>query len=117
MNITFDKTSKQFVWNLVKRKVENRTCPFCGTGITAKNFAGAMWLNEEFRAFDGSLICLIALTDQIRTKVKPTSRFHIHWFKPIGYWTGYIGIKRCRCGEERTFDIYGLKDNQKGGKS
>jgi hypothetical protein len=31
---------------------------------------------------------------------------HIHWFKPIGDWTGYIGIKRCRCGEEREYEIY-----------
>jgi hypothetical protein len=103
------------IWSKGKSKTER--VHSVALGITAKNFAGAMWLNEEFRAFDGSLICLIALTDQIRTKVKPTSRFHIHWFKPIGDWTGYIGIKRCRCGEERTFDIYGLKDNQKGGKS
>lgn len=34
------------------------------------------------------------------------SRWHIHWFKPIGDWTGYTAKKRCRCGEERTYDIY-----------
>jgi len=41
---------------------------------------------------------------------------HIHWFKKIGDWTGYIGKKQCRCGEIREFDIYGLKDNQNGSK-
>lgn len=31
---------------------------------------------------------------------------HIHWHKPVGDWTGYVGIKRCRCGDEKEYDLY-----------
>lgn len=105
MNITFDKGAKQFVWNIVKRRIDNRTCPFCGVPITAKNFAGAIWIGEEFRAFNNSIICLIALADNIKKPQKKNPWWHIHWFKPVGDWTGYYGIKKCRCGETRTYEI------------
>lgn len=104
MNITFDKSLKQRFWQMVQKHIQDKHCPFCGKAITGKNFAGTFWLNDEYRAFDGNLICLIQLSDYLKPKKR--SRLHIHWFKPIGDWTGYVGIKRCRCGEERTFDIY-----------
>lgn len=63
MNITFDKSLKQRVWQAVSRKIENKTCPFCGVKMSGKNFAGAAWVNEEFRAFDGNIVCLITLSD------------------------------------------------------
>jgi hypothetical protein len=66
MNITYDKSLKQRVWQAVNSKIADKTCPFCKVKITGKNFAGAAWINDEFRAFDGNIICLIALSDALK---------------------------------------------------
>lgn len=63
MNITYDKSLKQRVFQAVLPKLYNDMCPFCGTVITGKNFAGAAWVDQEFRAFDGNIVCLISLSD------------------------------------------------------
>lgn len=66
MQITYDKAYKQRVWQSVNRKIARQTCPFCDTQLSGKNFAGAAWIDGEFRAFDGNLVCLIALSDILR---------------------------------------------------
>lgn len=66
MQITYDKALKQRVWQAVNRKIADKTCPFCGAKMSGKNFAGAAWVNGEFRAFDSNLICLIALSDVLK---------------------------------------------------
>lgn len=66
MNITYDKAYKQRVWQVINNRLYNDMCPFCGTVITAKNFAGAAWIDEEFRAFDSNIICLLQFSDNIR---------------------------------------------------
>ena len=68
MNITYDKALKQRVWQAVNRKIASNQCPFCSVTITGKNFAGAAWVNGEFRAFDSNLICLIQLSDVLKEK-------------------------------------------------
>lgn len=67
MNITYDKALKQRVFQAVSPKLYNDMCPFCGAVITGKNFAGAAWVDQEFRAFDGNIVCLIALSDVLRS--------------------------------------------------
>lgn len=61
MNITFDKSTKQFVWQTIESSIENKTCPFCGIKISAKNFSGVKWIDGEFRAFDKKFTCLLSL--------------------------------------------------------
>lgn len=62
IQITFDKSAKQFVWNLIRKYIDNRTCPFCGVTVTAKNFAGAFNYEGERRPINsGDLTCLIQL--------------------------------------------------------
>lgn len=64
MNVTFDKSLKQRVWQAIQPQLYNDMCPFCGVVITGKNFAGAAWIYKEFRAFDGSLPCLLELAGE-----------------------------------------------------
>jgi hypothetical protein len=63
MNITFDIKFKQRVWQAINSEIEDKTCPFCGVKITGKNFRGAAFINNEFRAFDGNLVCLLQLSE------------------------------------------------------
>jgi hypothetical protein len=67
LQIVFDNIFKQQVWQGLRNKVVDKTCPFCGVIITGKNFAGAMFIGDEFRAFDGKLSCLIELSDEMRS--------------------------------------------------
>lgn len=64
--ITFDKSAKQMVWQAIESNIENKTCPFCGVKMSAKNFTGATFIDGEFRAFDKKFTCLIALSDNKR---------------------------------------------------
>lgn len=64
MKITFDKSAKQLVWQTIESKIENKTCPFCGVKMSAKNFSGAKWIDGEFRAFDGKFTCLLNFIKQ-----------------------------------------------------
>lgn len=34
---------------------------------------------------------------------------HFHWFKKVGDWNGYHGLKMCRCGMHKLYDLYGFK--------
>lgn len=68
MIITFDKSAKQHVYNLLRPKVKNIACPFCGDPVTAKYFAGAIEYNGEPRFMHGSIIDLMAYTDYLRGK-------------------------------------------------
>ena len=68
MNIIFDKHFKQRMFQMVKPKAKNDHCPFCDTKITGKNFRGAMWVDGEFRMFDGSIFCLFKIVDIERAK-------------------------------------------------
>lgn len=62
MTITFSKELRQRVWHLLRPQIADQTCPFCHVDITGKNFAGAAFIQGEFRAFDGNFICLLELT-------------------------------------------------------
>lgn len=72
MNIIFDKVFKQRMFQMVKPKAKNDRCPFCDTKITGKNFRGAMWVDGEFRMFDGSIFCLFKIVDIERAKLDAT---------------------------------------------
>lgn len=61
MNITFDKSAKQMVWQTVAPIIEDKTCPFCGVKMSAKNFSGAKLIDGKLRAFDKKFTCLLAL--------------------------------------------------------
>ena len=68
MIITFDKSAKQLVYNMLRPKVANRDCPFCGVPVAAKNFAGAIEYKGDPRFMHGSIICLMGYTDYLRGK-------------------------------------------------
>lgn len=68
MNITFNKLAKQRVYQWIKRSLADSSdphCPFCQTPITGRNFRGAALINDELRAFDGSLMCLMELSKEV----------------------------------------------------
>lgn len=66
MNIIFDKSFKQRMYQLIRSKVNDRRCPFCLKEITGKNIAGAAWINGEFRMFDRNFVCLIQYADTLK---------------------------------------------------
>lgn len=66
MNIIFDKSFKQRMYQLIRSKVNDPRCPFCFKEITGKNFAGAAWIDGQFRMFDGSFLCLIEYADKLK---------------------------------------------------
>lgn len=33
---------------------------------------------------------------------------HIHYFKRVGDWSGYWGLKMCRCGATELHDLWGF---------
>lgn len=74
MNITFDKELKQRVFQMVESKVEDKRCPFCLTPIRAKNFAGAAFINGEFRMFNGDFVCIIMYADYVKENIDPDTK-------------------------------------------
>lgn len=74
MNITFDKSLKQRVFQLVRSSLHDKDsphCPFCDNPVRAKNFAGAALINGQLRAFHGNFFCLLGYVDSAkRTMIK-----------------------------------------------
>lgn len=66
MQITFDKTLKQQVYNALRPRVHNRDCPFCEKPVTAKNFAGAIHYKGAPRFMHRSIFCLFGYVDYER---------------------------------------------------
>jgi hypothetical protein len=33
---------------------------------------------------------------------------HFHWYKKVGAWDGYWGLKMCRCGGHKLYDLWGF---------
>lgn len=66
MNITFDKTLKQRVYQYVAQKYDPH-CIGCGKKITARNFGGALRTDDGFVFVEArSLPCLLEFSDHIR---------------------------------------------------
>lgn len=61
MQITFDKASSKFVYQLLEPSIKNKTCPFCEQKVTPSKFAGAFHFEGEPRMVDRSLPCLLGL--------------------------------------------------------
>lgn len=34
---------------------------------------------------------------------------HIHLYKKVGNWNGAWGLKMCRCGAHKLFDLWGFQ--------
>ena len=66
ITVTFDKKSRNFVWQAIKESIEDRTSPFCGKKIDGRNFAGAIHYKGEPRAIDGCIICLMGVAKNVK---------------------------------------------------
>jgi hypothetical protein len=72
VNVTFDIALKQRIWQMINRSIADAAdphCPFCGTAMSAKNFAGAALIQGELRAFDSNIICLMGLAKEFKDYV------------------------------------------------
>lgn len=61
MTITFDKTTKQLVFNALRGHIPDRHCPVCQQLVTAKNFGAALWVDDRPRFVHKYLPCLLSV--------------------------------------------------------
>lgn len=66
LQVTFDKTAKQFVYNSLRSLIKNRNCLACNEPVTARNFGGAVNTDEYgMRYIHKNFICLLQVSKEL----------------------------------------------------